>query len=38
VLPRAVGAGEYQRIYGYVLSVGWNTTSFKADVAGMCSP
>jgi hypothetical protein len=31
VPPRATGAGEYQRIYGYVQSVGWNTMSFKVD-------
>jgi hypothetical protein len=29
--PRAVRPGEYQRIYGYVQSVGGNTMSFKAD-------
>jgi hypothetical protein len=31
VIPRAVGPGEYQRIHGYVQSVGGNTMSFKAD-------
>ena len=25
VIPRTVGPGEYQRIYGYVQSVGWST-------------
>jgi hypothetical protein len=29
--PRAAGPGEYQRIYGYVQSVGWATLSLKAD-------
>ena len=31
VSPRAVGPGEYQRLYGYVQSVGRSTMSFKAD-------
>ena len=31
VSPRAVGPGEYQRLYGYVQSAGPNTMSFKAD-------
>jgi hypothetical protein len=31
VSPRAVGPGEYQRLHGYVQSVGWNTMSFKTD-------
>ena len=31
VSPRAVSPGEYQRIYGYVQSVGSSTMSFKAD-------
>jgi hypothetical protein len=29
--PRAVGPGEYQRIYGYVQSVAGSTMSLKAD-------
>lgn len=29
--PRPAGPGEYQRIYGYVQSVGWSTMSFKAE-------
>lgn len=31
VIPRAIGPGEYQRIYGYVQFVGWITMSFKPD-------
>jgi hypothetical protein len=31
VNPSAIGPGEYQRIYGYVYSVGDGTLSFKAD-------
>jgi hypothetical protein len=31
VIPRAVGPGEYQRIHGYVQSVGRSTMSLKAD-------
>lgn len=31
VIPRGVSPGEYQRIYGYIQSVGWSTMSFKAD-------
>ncbi|HMH50042.1 MAG TPA: hypothetical protein VK548_07395 [Candidatus Acidoferrum sp.] len=31
VKPSAAGPGEYQRIYGYVHSVGESTLSFKAD-------
>jgi hypothetical protein len=31
VIPRAVSPGEYQRIHGYVQSVGWSTMSLKAD-------
>jgi cold shock CspA family protein len=30
-IPTAVRPGEYQRLYGYVQSVGGNTMSFKAD-------
>jgi hypothetical protein len=29
--PRAAGPGEYQRIHGYVQSIGWATMSLKAD-------
>jgi cold shock CspA family protein len=29
--PRTAGPGEYQRIYGYVQSIGWATMSLKAD-------
>jgi hypothetical protein len=31
VIPRAIGPGEYQRVNGYVQSVGWSTMSVKAD-------
>jgi hypothetical protein len=31
VAPKAVSAGEYQRIHGYVQSVEWATMSLKAD-------
>ena len=31
VNPRVVGPGEYQRVHGYVQSVGWSTMSVKAD-------
>jgi hypothetical protein len=31
VAPKAISAGEYQRIHGYVQSVEWATMSLKAD-------
>jgi hypothetical protein len=31
VIPRVVGPGEYQRVHGYVQSVGGSTMSLKAD-------
>jgi hypothetical protein len=31
VIPSGLSPGEYQRVHGYVQSVGWSTMSLKAD-------